>query len=125
MRNAMRWICPLVVFGWIFGFSATALAQVNPQIQKDIQQRVAHLQATQAAMDGSQADLDAAKKDLAAAQTFDEQEPLRSRMSKDRSDIEDDTSKILDDINYLQSVWDFLIPQQRSILDAAQKGLSQ
>ncbi len=125
MRNATGWIGPLVVFVGILGFSAMARAQVNPQIQKDIQQRLAHLQAAQGAMNGSQADLEDAKKDLAASQTFDERQALRSRMSKDRSDIEDDTSKILDDVNYLQGVWNYLTPQQQAFVDAVQKGLGQ
>lgn len=123
MENIERWLLPLFVFGWIAGLSGTAWPQVNPQIQKDIQQRLAHLQKTKADLDAAQAELATAKKNLAAAKTFDQTEKIRSWMDKVQSSIQDSTVKILDDINYLRVQWTLLTPEQQSFVDSVQKNL--
>lgn len=127
MKKLSFWILPLMSLGFAGGILGDTSYMQNDQLRKDIDSRLADMRQAEAALDAAQADLTSAKRDKAALEKqtydYDVMRVLRARIDKDRSDVQTYTTRLLDDITFLQSQWSVLSETERDTVKRASESL--
>ena len=129
MKKTNILILPWMILGlagWTLGGIGHAQGQ-SDRLRKDIDSHLADLRQAESRLDAANADLASAKQDRAAMERRvygpSEMSALRTRMDKDRTDVQTYTAQMLDDITFLQNNWGVLSEAERDTVKRASRSL--